>query len=53
MELHKRLELFISGNETRAYDYMGAHFETENGEQATNVCLYRLTTDGIWKFTAL
>ena len=31
MELQKRLELFISGNETRAYDYMGAHFETENG----------------------
>ena len=31
MDLYKRLELFISGNETRAYDYMGAHFETVDG----------------------
>ncbi len=31
MDLNKRLELFSCGVETRAYDYMGAHFETENG----------------------
>ena len=31
--------------------YISEHFETETGEQATNVCLYRLQiTDGRWEF---
>jgi hypothetical protein len=34
--------------------YVSEHFKNENEEQATNVCLYRLTiTDGRWNFLCI
>ena len=35
MELKNRLELFVSGRETAAYEYMGCHPEKRGGKSGS------------------